>query len=104
MPAAGCGSIPALEIEATVVMGRASVRTPASDALGRRRDRVEVAVPFASPTSQELDRRHKNIADATLGLDERWRVRVQVQFAAQPQNLHVDAAIENIFVYARRLE
>jgi hypothetical protein len=55
------------------------------DACTRRRDCVEVAAaPFASPPSERLDRRDKNIADTTLGLDERWCIRIRLQLAAQP--------------------
>jgi len=46
----------------------------------------------------------ENIAKAALGLDHAWRTRTYLQFAPQPQNLNVDAPIENVLMDARRLQ
>ena len=45
----------------------------------------------------------ENISDASLGLDHLRRARVVLQFAAQAENLDVDAAIEHVFVDSSRL-
>ena len=71
----------------------------------RRRDCVEVAAaPVASQTSELLDRRDKYIADATLGSNEGRRGCVDLELASQPQHLHVDTAIKDIFVDAGRVQ
>jgi hypothetical protein len=40
----------------------------------------------------------EHITDAALGLDHARRTGIDLKFAPQPQDLHVDAPIENIFV------
>lgn len=51
-----------------------------------------------------LHRHRKHVSDAALGLDHTWRARVAFELAPQPQNLHVYASVEDVLVYARRLE
>src|SRR4029453_2540931 len=51
--------------------------------------------------SNPLNRNGEHMAQAALGLDDAWRAGVAFEFAPQSKNLHVDAAIEDIFVYAR---
>ena len=46
----------------------------------------------------------KDIADAALRQYDARRTRVGFQFAPQPQHLHVDASIENVFVHPGGLE
>ena len=46
----------------------------------------------------------KDIADAAFGLDDARHLRVCLQFAPQPQDLNIDAAIEDVFVEPRRLQ
>ena len=50
--------------------------------------------------SQKLhaSNRLANGADATLGLDDAWRTRIDLQLAPQSQDLDIDATIENILV------
>jgi hypothetical protein len=54
--------------------------------------------------SEPLDRNRKHIANPTLGLDDLGCAGIALKLAAQTQNLHVDAAIEHIFMDARRLQ
>jgi hypothetical protein len=82
LPIACCRSIPARQIGVTIVTLRAAVLALAAACRVRRRSGV--------PASEQFDRRDKHIADATLGLNERWRVHVRFQLAAQPQHLDVD--------------
>src|SRR2546429_9007027 len=51
-----------------------------------------------------LDHDGENISDAALGLDHARRARVAFQLAPQAENLHVDAAVEDVLVHARRLQ
>src|SRR5580693_3113222 len=53
--------------------------------------------------SDPLDRNRKYISEATFGLDYARRARVAFKLASQAQDLHVDAAIEDILVHACRL-
>jgi hypothetical protein len=46
----------------------------------------------------------KDVADAPFGLDHTRRTRIGLQFAPQAQDLDVDAAIEDVFVYAGGLQ
>src|SRR5258708_31333322 len=55
-------------------------------------------------TLELLDGQGKDIADATLRPYDARRARVGFQFAPQPQHLHVDASIENVFVHPGGLE
>src|SRR6516164_2969649 len=54
--------------------------------------------------SKPLDRRRENVSDAPLGLDHLGSAWVLFQLAAKTQNLHVDAAIEDVLVDPRRLQ
>src|SRR5262245_5259176 len=54
--------------------------------------------------SNPLDRDGKHISHAALGLDDARRARVAFELAPQAKNLHVDAAIENIFMHARGVQ
>lgn len=42
----------------------------------------------------------KDVTNATLGLDNAWRAGFGIQLASQPQDLHVDATVEYVFVHA----
>jgi hypothetical protein len=54
-------------------------------------------VPFRS-RFERVDRQREDISDAAFGPDQPCRARIDLQLAPQPQDLHVDAAIENILV------
>ena len=51
-----------------------------------------------------LDREREHVADAALGLNDLRRARIGLEFAPQPQDLYIDAAIENVFVHTRCLQ
>ena len=51
-----------------------------------------------------LDRQRKNIANAALGPDHPRRIRINLQLAPQPQDLNIEAAIEDIFMNSRRTQ
>jgi len=53
---------------------------------------------------ESLDRNGKHVANAALGLNDPRRARIGLQFAPQPQDLHVDAAVENILVHPSCLQ
>ena len=55
-------------------------------------------------SSETLDRLRKDVSDAPLGLDELRRARILFELAAKAKDLHVDAAIEDVFVHAGRLQ
>src|ERR1700732_3510194 len=54
--------------------------------------------------SEALDGKGKHIANAALGTNNARCVRSGLQLAPQPQDLDVDAAVEDILVHAGRLE
>jgi hypothetical protein len=54
--------------------------------------------------SDLLDRQGEHITNATLGLDDPGRTRINLKLAAEPKDLHVDAAIKHVFVNARGLQ
>ena len=58
------------------------------------------------PASVEggFDRQGEHVADAALGPDDSGRSRIGLELAPQPQDLHVDAAVEDILVHAGRLQ
>src|SRR5882762_719742 len=56
----------------------------------------------ARALSDPLDRNGEHVSDTAFGLDDARRVRTAFELAAQPKNLHVDAAIESILVHMRR--
>src|SRR4029079_9008641 len=49
-------------------------------------------------------REREDIADAALGLDDAWRAWIDFKLAPQPQDLDIDAPIENVFMDARGLQ
>jgi hypothetical protein len=51
-----------------------------------------------------LDRRRKNVANAALGPDHPRRIRINLQLAPEPQDLNIDAALEDIFMNSRRTQ
>jgi hypothetical protein len=54
--------------------------------------------------SDPVDRNRKHISDAAFGLDYARRALVAFKLASEAQDLHVDAAIEDVLVHARRLQ
>ena len=58
----------------------------------------------AGQASERLDWQSKHVADAALCLDDLWRTRIELQLSPQSQDLHVDAAVENVFVHPSCLE
>jgi hypothetical protein len=58
---------------------------------------------FRSP-SDPIHRHGKDVTDAALGLDDARCARVAFQLAPKAQDLHVDAAVENVLVDAGRLQ
>ena len=54
--------------------------------------------------SERFDRQPKHIADAAQGLDHARCIRIGLQFAPQPQDLNINASIENIFVNSGGLQ
>ena len=70
--------------------------------MARRRD-----ARFGDYVAQLMDRldiAHADIADAALGLDHAWRAGVAFKLTPQPQNLHVNASVEDVLVDTRRLQ
>src|ERR1700682_3251652 len=63
-----------------------------------------LAVLLDSPSTEEFDGQCKHVADTAFGLDDRWCAWIGVQLASQAQHLHIDAAVEDIFVDAGRLQ
>jgi hypothetical protein len=51
-----------------------------------------------------LDWKRKSVADTALGPDHLRRARIRLQFAPQPQDLHIDTAVENVPVYSGCLQ
>src|ERR1700704_5054206 len=54
--------------------------------------------------SERFDRPREDIADAALRLNHVRRTRIDLQFAPQPQDLDIDASIENILVNSGGLQ
>jgi hypothetical protein len=54
--------------------------------------------------SEALDRRGENISDAPLGLNELRHAWIVLQLTAEAKNLHVDAAIEDVFMDSSGLQ
>src|ERR1700716_1283445 len=54
--------------------------------------------------SERFDRQREDIADAALRLDHPRCTRINLQFAPQPQDLDIDASIENILVNSSGLQ
>ena len=53
---------------------------------------------------ERLHRQCEHVAYSALGLNNAWRARIGLQLAPQPQDLNVDAPVENILVDARCLQ
>jgi hypothetical protein len=53
---------------------------------------------------ERCDRQREHVADAALGLDHARRTRIGLQLAPQPQDLDIDAAIENILMNSGSLQ
>ena len=58
----------------------------------------------ARQASQRLDWQSKHVADAALCLDDLRRTRIEFQLPPQSQDLHVDAAVKNVFMHPRCLQ
>ena len=54
--------------------------------------------------SDSLHRHGEPVADATFGPDNARSARTGLELAAQPQNLHVDAAVRDILMQVRGLQ
>src|SRR3979411_2014867 len=54
--------------------------------------------------SERSDRQREDIADAALRLNHARCTRINLQFAPQPQDLDIDASIENILVNSGGLQ
>jgi hypothetical protein len=54
--------------------------------------------------SDQLDGKGKYVTDTTLGSYDARRTRVVLELAPEPKHLHVDAAIEHVFVNQCRLQ
>ncbi len=51
-----------------------------------------------------FDGQHEDIPYATLGANDTRGARVCLKFATQAQDLHIDAAVEDVLVHASRLQ
>ena len=68
---------------------------------------LPVALAFAGHNCarlEALDGNSEHISDAALGLDDARRAGIALELAPEAEDLHVDAAIEDIFVNAGRLQ
>ena len=61
---------------------------------------TEIAARRELQSRNRFDLGGKIVAGTALGSYELWASRVRLDFSAQPQDLHVDAAIEHIVVEA----
>ena len=100
-----CRNIPAAEIRATIVRGAPAFSfgkwmPPGVAEFAWR----SLAVLLDSPSTEEFDGQCEHVADSAFGLDDRWCAWIGVQLASQAQHLHIDAAVEDIFVDAGRLQ
>ena len=59
---------------------------------------------FDRPSSECFDGQRKHVADAAFGQNDARRIWIGLQLAPQAQDLHVDSAIEDIFVDPGRLQ
>ena len=66
--------------------------------------RHSLAGVFDRPSSECFDVQREYVANAAFGQDDTRRVWIGLQLAPQAQHLNVDAAIEDIFVDAGRLQ
>src|ERR1700687_5108973 len=70
-------------------------------------DTMVTTVTLRSTFSSLLERfyrQREDIADAALSLDHARCTRIDLQFAPQPQDLDIDASIENIVVHSGGLK
>src|SRR3982074_715694 len=65
---------------------------------------LSLAGVFDRPSPEGLDGQRKHVANTAFGQDEARRVWIGLQLTPQAQYLNVDAAIEDIFVDAGRLQ
>jgi len=66
--------------------------------------RVKLPWRPAIASSDPLYRNGEYISDAALGLDDARCARIALELTPQAENLHIDAAVEDIFVNAGRLQ
>jgi hypothetical protein len=66
--------------------------------------RHSLAGVFDGPSPEFFDGQRKYVANAAFGQDDARRVWIGLQLAPQAQDLHVDTAIEDIFVDPGRLQ
>src|SRR5260370_32140802 len=86
--------------------GGASGGLAACRAVGHGHDASNVrgAACGGARTSGGFDRQSAQVAETALRLDDTGRSRIGLKLAPQPQDLHVDAAVEHILVHAGRLQ
>ena len=53
---------------------------------------------------EPLDRQSKDVAKTALRPNDLRRAWIELQLPAQPQDLHIDAAVENVFMHPRCLQ
>jgi len=51
-----------------------------------------------------LDGQGEHITNTTFGLDDARGTRIGLELSAEPEDLHIDAAIEHVLVDPRRLQ
>jgi hypothetical protein len=54
--------------------------------------------------SHWLDGQGEHIANTTFGLDSTRGTRIALKLSAEPEDLHINAAIEHVLVHPRRLQ
>jgi hypothetical protein len=54
--------------------------------------------------SEQLDRQGKHVTYAALGLDDTRHSSISLKLASKPKYLHIDAAVEHVFMNARCLQ
>jgi hypothetical protein len=100
MPNACCGYIPAIANCVTDVASTFEWPSSCNSRQVARRRKVF----RRNALSQYFHLQGKCVADATFRLNDAWHARLTLEFAAQPENLNIDAAIEDVFVHARGLK
>ena len=60
--------------------------------------------PIRRATLERFDRKREDIADTAYSMDCARRSRIDLELAPEPQDLHIDAPIEDICVNSCRLE
>src|SRR6516165_763447 len=74
---------------------REIVPTPCYRAVSLLRKRLRLKCGEVEP----LNRKRKHVTDASLGLNNLRCARIRLQLAPQAQDLHIDAAVENVLVH-----